>query len=138
MNDEPEAIVTTTETASPFTVLADKRQILLTTFRRDGRPVSTPVHLVVDGAGILFRTFDPSGKLKRIRANQDVDIAPCTLRGRVTGPTRPARARILDGDESADAAAALATKYPFLHGRLIPWYHRRKGLVTTQLELTPR
>jgi hypothetical protein len=31
----------------------------------------------------------------------------------------------------------LAAKYPFLHGRLIPWYHRRKGLVTTHIELTP-
>jgi uncharacterized protein len=138
MTDEPEATMTTTETASPFTALADERQVSLTTFRRDGTPVSTPVHLVVDGARILVRTFDPSGKLKRIRANPDVEIAPCTLRGRVTGRTLPATVRILQGEESAAAAAALATKYPFLHGRLIPWYHRRKSLVTTQLELTPR
>jgi hypothetical protein len=36
------------------------------------------------------------------------------------------------------AAIAAITEYPILHGRLIPWYHRRKGLTTTQLELTPR
>ena len=138
MTDEPEATMTTTETASPFAALADERHILLRTRRRDGTPVPTPVHLVVDGARILVRTFDPSGKLKRIRTNPEVDIAPCTLRGRVTGPTVPATARILHGEESTRAAAALATKYPLLHGGLIPWYHRRKGLVTTQLELTPR
>jgi hypothetical protein len=32
----------------------------------------------------------------------------------------------------------LARKYPIMHGRLIPWFHRRKGLVTTHIELTPR
>jgi hypothetical protein len=143
MTDELEVPVTTikTTTARPagaFAALVDERQILLTSFRRDGTPVSTPVHLVVEGDRILVRTFDPSGKLKRIRANADVEVAPCTLRGRVTGWTLRATAQILQGDESAEAAAALAARYPFLHGRLIPWYHRRKGLVTTQLELTPR
>jgi PPOX class probable F420-dependent enzyme len=85
-----------------------------------------------------IHAFDPSGKLKRMRRNADVDVAPCTVRGRVTGPTVPARARILAGAESDTAAAALARLFPLLHGRLIPWYHRRKGLVTTQIELTPR
>jgi hypothetical protein len=47
-----------------------------------------------------------------------------------------ARARVLTGDESERAGGTLVEKYPFLHGRLIPWYHRRKGLVTTNIELT--
>jgi len=46
-----------------------------------------------------------------------------------------ATVRMLDGEESAQAARALSGKYPFLHGRLIPRYHRRKGLVTTHIEL---
>lgn len=143
MTDDLEATVTTTKTATArpadaFAALVDERQVLLTTFRRDGTPVSTPVHLVVEGDRTLVRTFAPSGKLKRIRANADVEIAPCAVRGRVTGPTLRATAQILHGNESDEAAAALAAKYPFLHGRLIPWYHRRKGLVTTHLELTPR
>jgi PPOX class probable F420-dependent enzyme len=117
---------------------AGERQILLTTYRRDGTPVGTPVHVAVEGDAAYVRTFDPSGKLKRIRNNPDVDIAPSTLRGRATGPSSRARARILEGDESVHAAQLLAAKYPLLHGHLIPWYHRRKGLVTTQIELTPR
>ena len=51
---------------------------------------------------------------------------------------RAAKARILTGEESEVAGRALARKYPILHGRVIPWYHRRKGLVTTHVELTPR
>lgn len=118
-----------------FERFTDERNVLLTTYRRDGTPVSTPVHIAVVGDIAYVRTFDPSGKLKWLRRNPDVEIAPCTVRGRVTGPKMRATARILDGEESARAARALAGKYPFLHGRLIPWYHRRKGLVTTHIEL---
>jgi hypothetical protein len=113
------------------------RTVLLTTFRRDGAPVGTPVHIAVVGSVAYIRTFEPSGKLKRMRRNNHVEIAPCTVRGRVTGEPLRATVRILDGKEAAAAARALAAKYPFLHGRLIPWYHRRKGLVTTHIELTP-
>jgi PPOX class probable F420-dependent enzyme len=133
--------LTTTDTRNrrhAFDRFTDERQILLTTYRRDGTPVGTPVHVVVEGDMAYVRTFDPSGKLKRMRHNPDVDVAPSTLRGRPTGPESEARARILAGDEAAHAAKLLATKYPLLHGRLIPWYHRRKGLVTTEIELSVR
>ena len=121
--------------AAAFDRFTDQRNVLLTTYRRDGTPVGTPVHIAVVGDIAYVRTFDPSGKLKRLRRNPDVEIAPCTVRGRATGLGMRATARILDGEESARAARALAGKYPFLHGRLIPWYHRRKGLVTTHIEL---
>jgi len=126
-------------TIHAFDAIPAARTILLTTYRRDGTPVGTPVNVVVGPGDVAYiRTFDPSGKLKRMRRNADVDVAPCTVRGRVTGPTVPARVRILTGAESDTAAAALARRFPLLHGRLIPRYHRRKGLVTTQIELTPR
>ena len=115
---------------------ADERQVLLTTFRRDRTPVPTPVHITVEGDHAYVRTFAPSGKLKRIHNNPEVLIAPSTWRGRPTGDAIDVTARVLDGEEAAHAARLLATKYPVLHGRLIPWYHRRKQLVTTELELT--
>ncbi len=122
-----------------FDPIASAKTILLTTYKRDGRPVGTPVNVAVMSGDVAYiRTFDPSGKLKRMRRNADVEVAPSTLRGRVTGPGVPARARVLAGSESETAATALAHKYPLMHGRLIPWYHRRKGLITTQIELTPR
>ncbi len=115
-----------------------QRNVLLTTYRRDGTPVATPVHIAVDGGVAYIRTFDPSGKLKRMRRCADVEIAPSTVRGRVTGASLRASARILAGEECAHAGRALAAKYPFLHGKLFPWYHRRKGLVTTNIELIAR
>jgi PPOX class probable F420-dependent enzyme len=133
----------TSTTADPATApgafdrFADERTVSLTTYRRDGTPVATPVHIAVAGSTAYIRTFDPSGKLKRMRRCTDIEIAPCTVRGRVTGPAMRATARILTGEESARAGRALAAKYPFLHGKLFPWYHRRKGLVTTNIELGP-
>jgi PPOX class probable F420-dependent enzyme len=115
--------------------LAGARTVSLTTYRRDGSPVNTPVHLAIDDGRAFFRTFDRAGKLKRLRRNPRVQVAPCTTRGRVTGPALSATARILAGDDAARARRALAGKYPLIHGVLIPMAHRLRGYRTVHLEL---
>ena len=123
---------------SYFDPLQHSRNVLLTTYRRDGTPVGTAVHVVARGDVAYVRTFDPSGKVKRMRNNSGVEVAPSTVRGRPTGPALPAKARFVEDAESAAVGRALAGKYRILHGHLIPWYHRRKGLTTVHVELTPR
>ncbi len=118
--------------------LARQRTVLLTTFRRDGTPVATPVNIAVAGEHAFFRTWDTAGKLKRIRNDPDVTITPSTVRGRPTGPPLRAQARILSGSESAAAASALARKHPLLHGILVPLIHRLRRNRTVHLELTLR
>jgi len=110
--------------------------VLLTTLRRDGTPVRTPVSIAVEDDRAFIRSWDTAGKVKRIRNNPEVTIAPCTARGRPTGPAIPARARILTGEESARAGRLLAGKYPILHGLLVPLVHRLRGNTTTHIELT--
>jgi uncharacterized protein len=129
----------TTEPAGYFMPVATATYISLTTFRRDGRPVATPVHIVVtaDRTKAYFRTWDVTGKAKRIRNNAGVEIAPATVRGRLLGPAIKASARLLHGAESQEAATMLAARHPILHGRLIPWYHRRRGWTTQQYLLSP-
>jgi PPOX class probable F420-dependent enzyme len=83
----------TAASAGYFTPVATATYIRLTTFRRDGRSVATPVHVVVtaDGTKAYFRTWDVTGKAKRIRHTAAVEIAPATFRGRPLGPaSRPA------------------------------------------------
>jgi PPOX class probable F420-dependent enzyme len=121
-------------TLAPF---VRQRSVLLTTYRHDGTPKGTPIHIAVDGDHAYCRTWDTTWKLKRIRRNPNVTIAPSTARGVPTAPAIPARARILGGDEAAHAAHALAQKYPILHGILIPRFHRLRGYRTTHIELTP-
>lgn len=122
------------ETLKP---LVRQRAVLLTTYRRDGRPVGTPVHLAIEDDRAYFRTWDTTGKPKRIRGNAAVGVAPSRMGGTPTGAAIHARSRILAGDESAHAARALAHKYPILHGALIPLVHRLRHYRTIHIELTP-
>jgi PPOX class probable F420-dependent enzyme len=110
---------------------------LLTTFRRDGTPVGTPVNPVVEGDHIYFRTWNTTGKLKRIRNNPLVTLAPSTVSGRPTGSAIRARARILEGAGARHAARLLGGKFPIIHSWLIPLVHRLAGKKTVHLELTP-
>src|SRR5262245_63461834 len=114
-----------------------QRTVLLTTYRRDGAPVGTPVNIAVEGGRAFVRTWDTAWKLKRIRNNPEVEIAPSTFRGAPTGPAIRARARVLSGDESAHAGRALASKHPILHGVLVPLIHRLRGNRTVHIEVTP-
>lgn len=117
--------------------LVRQKTILLTTYRRDGTPVGTPVHVAVDGDRAFVRTWDTTWKLKRLRRNPVVEVSPSTVGGRPTGPEIRARARVLEGEESAHAGRMLARKYPVLHGFLIPLVHRLRGNETIHIELRP-
>ncbi len=114
-----------------------QKTVLLTTHRRDGTPVGTPVHIAVEGNRAFVRTWDTTGKLKRIRNDPSVEVCPSTVGGRPAGPAMRASARILEGEESARAGRMLARKYPVLHGFLIPLVHRLRGNETTHIELRP-
>jgi uncharacterized protein len=111
--------------------------VLLTTYKRDGTPIGTPVNIAVDGNRAFVRTFDTAWKLKRIHNNPEVEIAPSTGRGRLTGPAIRARARLLEGEESAYAGRLLVRKHPILHRILVPLVHRLRGNETVHIELRP-
>jgi PPOX class probable F420-dependent enzyme len=123
-----------TLTLEPF---VRQKTVLLTTYRRDGTPVGTPVNIAVDGDRAFVRTFDTAWKLKRIRNNPEVEIAPSTMRGEPTGPAIQARARVLSGSESEYAGRALARKYPILQGFFVPLFHRLRRHKTIHIELVP-
>ena len=120
-----------------LSALGRELHILLTTFRRDGSGVGTPVHVAVEDGHAYCRTWHTTGKLKRIRNNPHVTVAPSTIGGTPTGPTMPARVRILEGEEADRAARALGHRYPILHSWLIPLGHRLMGKRTVHMELMP-
>jgi len=116
---------------------ARQKYVRLTSYRKSGAAVSTPVHIAVEAGHAFVRTWSTSGKFKRMVHHPAVELAPSTWRGRPTGPAIGARARVLGGAEAAHAAHALAQKYPLLQGTLIPLYHRLRGYRTVHVELTP-
>jgi uncharacterized protein len=97
----------------------DQRYISLTTFRANGVGVPTPVWFGESDGKLYVMTRSISGKYKRIRGNPEVKIAPCTIRGKVTGPDFTATARILPQDQWPKAKETITDKYwlariPFL------------------------
>jgi uncharacterized protein len=79
------------------------KYVLLTTFRKNGRPVATPVGCVVEAGTLYMLTPPDTGKVKRIRNNSRVTLAPCTMSGTVLdgAPTTEGTARLLDEAEAA-------------------------------------
>ncbi len=98
--------------STPFAALAGAKYLSLTTFRKSGEPVTTPVWFAQKAGKLYIFTFPGAGKVKRIRHTARVRIAPCTFNGKVTGPVCEARARIVtDEQEKALADATLAKRY---------------------------
>jgi PPOX class probable F420-dependent enzyme len=117
-----------------------QKTIALTTYRKDGTPVNTAVSIAVDGDRAYVRSFERAWKTRRIARNPEVTIAPSDARGTATGPAIRATARRLSGAEYTRASRALAGKYPFLQGFLVPLSHRlgrAKTGRTVQFELLP-
>ena len=84
---------------------------LLTTFRKDGTPVPTPVWVVRIGDELRVWTIRDSGKVKRIRRSGRAQIAPCSIRGKPRGLSIDATARMLPNSEAPAVLNALAAKY---------------------------
>ena len=97
-----------------FAVLQGHKYISLTTFRKSGKPVSTPVRFVVESGKLYVSTRTKAGKVRRIHSNPKVQLAPCKLRGKVVGPTVEAVARILSVDEEVVARSALKRNYGWM------------------------
>jgi Pyridoxamine 5'-phosphate oxidase len=68
------------------TPLAGHKYLNLESFKRDGTPVQTPVWFAEDHGLLYVYTLANAGKVKRIRRNPRIRIAPCTMRGTLIGP----------------------------------------------------
>ncbi len=115
--------------------LKDTKTILLTTYKRDGSPVGTPVSIAFAGGRAYFRSYDKAWKTRRLRNNPHVEAAPATLRGRPTGAGISGRATPLTGEQERIAARALARRHLLLQGILVPLAHRLLRYRTMHYEL---
>lgn len=119
--------------------LARQYAVLLTSHKKDGTGVGTPVNIAVEGDHAYFRTPGSTWKVKRLRNNPEVEIAPSTFRGAPTGPEIHARTRLLDhgSEEDKHAAKLLRHKYPFMQGVFVPLAHKVMRTPTLHYEVRP-
>jgi PPOX class probable F420-dependent enzyme len=108
--------------------LGRERYISITTFRRDGSPVATPVWVVADGGRLFVWTGAQTGKAKRIRRNPAVTVAPCTARGTPTGPAVPAEAQVVPLASRPQVWPLFLAKYG-IQLRALVWYGRISRLL---------
>ncbi len=89
----------------------DGRYLGLTTFKRDGTGVTTPVWFVREAGRLLVETDPESYKVKRILREPTVSVTLCSARGRLLEVPVPAHAEILPDDEVPRVEELMARKY---------------------------
>ena len=83
-------------------LIQDQRYVSLTTFRKSGAGVPTPVWFGEDNGKIYVMTRGDYGQDEaRCRNNPRLSVAPCSIRGKVKGPEFPATARMLPPEDHA-------------------------------------
>jgi len=97
-------------------LFADQKYLNLESFKRDGTPVQTPVWFAEEQGVLYVYTLANAGKVKRIRRNARIRIAPCTMRGKVTGPWVEAEATLVDATTATHGHALLRHKYGWMKG----------------------
>src|ERR1700739_1668963 len=91
--------------------LQNQKYLSLATFRKNGLAVQTPIWFAEQDGRIYAMTRNDSGKFKRIRNNPQVRVAPCTMRGKITGPEFAAPVRLLPTEDWPGARNAIEKKY---------------------------
>lgn len=100
------------------------KYVSLTTFRRDGTPVATPVWIVRHDDGWACTTGSASGKVKRLRHTSQVEVAPCDARGRIADDAvrSVGTGRVVTDDpEYQRIRSAVLRKYWLLGPALVAW-----------------
>ncbi|MFD3515020.1 PPOX class F420-dependent oxidoreductase [Streptomyces sp. NPDC058657] len=92
---------------------ARTRYISLTTYRKDGTPVAVPVWVAGEDGVLYVWTNSGTGKVKRIRRDGRVTIAPCDIRGNIKPgiPSVEGKATLLDEDALGKVRKLIARKY---------------------------
>ena len=120
------------------------KYLSLTSFKRDGTGVATPVWFVIENDRLLIHTDPQSFKAKRIRRNPQVMIAPCTASGRLRGAPVPAMAEFLSQSEMDHVGQLLGRKYRLDRVLILPLYRAVQrlrgtpaGTASVALAITP-
>ena len=94
--------------------IESQKYISLETYRKNNQPVRTPVWFVIKNNLVYVVTRDQTGKVKRLRNNQEVKIATCSINGKVTGQWLNGTAKILSEAETKEVVKWRDKKYGFI------------------------
>jgi len=120
-------------TSASLAAFKGENYLSLESIRKNGIAVATPVWFAEQDGVIYVYSEAVAAKVKRIRNNPRVRIAPCTYNGKLRGEWVPATAKIVDGAEEEMAQRLLDRKYWLK--RLGNWYQRWRGYPRTTIAI---
>ncbi|MQY17231.1 PPOX class F420-dependent oxidoreductase [Nocardia macrotermitis] len=112
---------------NPFGAVGTANYVLLTTFRKDGTPVGTPLWAALDDGKLFVWTVTDSWKVKRIRRNPAVTLQPCNVSGTPRGAVVNGTARILDEADSDRVRRLIKRKYSIQGWLVVAGSQLRRG-----------
>ena len=115
---------------------SEQKYINLETYKRDNTPIKTPVWFVIDNGLVYIITRESTGKVKRLKNNQNVRIVPCSFKGEIKSEWVNGKAQKIMGSEADKVIKIRKKKYGFAV-RLSGLFTSQKGnLVVYSIELT--
>ncbi|MFB5600936.1 MAG: PPOX class F420-dependent oxidoreductase [Nitrososphaeraceae archaeon] len=118
-----------------FDSLANEKYISLQTIRKNGSTVSTPVWFVLKENKLFIRSSADSGKIKRIRNNNNVKISICNMKGNIRGHNYDAKANFEKNLDYQEINSLFDKKYGIL-SFLLKIFYKIKKIKLTILSIT--
>jgi PPOX class probable F420-dependent enzyme len=112
------------------------KYINIQSYKKTGQPISTPVWFIIKDNKIFFRTSHNSGKIKRIRNNNNVKFALCDIRGKIKGEWYEGIAKI-ENDSDNSILFRINKKYG-LSSRLMKIFYKIKKIDIVILSIEPK
>ena len=109
-----------------LSLFLDQKYVNLETYKKDGTPVRTPVWFMIDGDIVYVVTREKTGKVKRLKNNQNIRIVPCSFKGKPESEWIKGIAQKVTGEEAEKAIKLRKKKYGF-SARLTGLFSSQKG-----------
>jgi uncharacterized protein len=124
---------------NPFGAAGTAKYVLATTFRRDGTPVATAVWAALDAGRLYVWTQTDSGKVKRLRRDPRLTLAPCSASGKPHGDVVEATGRVLDDAGTERVRRLIGARYGLIGRVMVKFSVLRRGRSgTVGIEISPK
>ena len=112
---------------SRFDQFIDQKYLSLETYKRDSTPIQTPVWFVTENDQLYITTKETTGKVKRLRNNQNARIAVCSMKGDIKSNWVDVGLEKIPEESDVEKIVKLRKKKYGFSARLISMFTSQKG-----------
>ena len=112
---------------SRFNQFIDQKYLSLETYKRDNTPIQTPVWFVIDNDQLYITTKETTGKVKRLRNNQNARIAVCSMKGDIKSDWVDVGLEKIPEESNIEKIVKLRKKKYGFSARLVSMFTSQKG-----------